>query len=185
MEGRVSVPNIRLKYFHLLPCFSLIEPGGPTYHLSSPLGILHSHQIKLKLEVLGQLGQQVDAEARAALPVRLVVGPAHPAADPAVHVALVGDVVRPGQGDEGRLLQVADGDVELLGDPGWRDVALARPHDVLDVQAVVLGVPGPPGPDLLPLLVRAGALAAAPEVHDAQLHVLQSPRLGEAHLRLP
>ena len=75
--------------------------------------------------------------------------------------------------------------MELLRDAGWRDVALSRPDDVLDVQAVILGVPGPPGSDLLPLFVRAGALAASSEVHDVQLNILQCPRLGEAHLRLP
>ena len=157
-----------------------------THHLSSPPGILHSHQIKLKLEVLGQLGEEVDAEAGAALPVSLVVvSPADPTANAPVNVALVGDVVRPRQVDEGRLLQVADGDVELLRDAGWRDVALSRPDDVLDVEAVVVGVPGPPGPDLLPLFVRAGALSASSEVHNAQLNVLQSAALREAHLRLP
>ena len=153
--------------------------------MSSPLGILHSHQIKLKLQILGQLGQQVDAEAGAALPVALVISPADPTANAPVYVALVGHVVRPGQVDEGRLLQEADGDVELLGDAGRGDVALPGPHDVLDVEAVVVRVPGPPGPDLLPLFAGAGALSAPPEVHDAQLYVLQSPRLREAHLGLP
>ena len=37
----------------------------------------------------------------------------------------------------------ADGDVELLRDSLGRNVALPRPHDVLDVQAVALRVPGP------------------------------------------
>ena len=37
----------------------------------------------------------------------------------------------------------ADGDVKLLRDSLRRDVALPRPHDVLDVQAVALSVPGP------------------------------------------
>ena len=37
----------------------------------------------------------------------------------------------------------ADGDVELLRDSLGRNVALPRPHDVLDVQAVTLSVPGP------------------------------------------
>lgn len=163
----------------------LIESPGSTYHLSSPLGILHPHQIKLELEVLGQLGQQVYAEPGAALPVCLIVGPADPTANTPVNIALVRHVVGPGQVDEGRLLQVADSDVELLRHPGGRDVALPGPHDVLDVEAVVVWVPGPPGADLLPLFVGAGALSAAPEVHDAQLHILQSAGLAEAHLRLP
>ena len=149
--------------------------------MSAPLGVLHSHQVELELEVLGQLGQQVDAEAGAAAPLSLVV---RPAPDASVHVALAGDVVRPGQVDEGGLLQVADRHVELLRHSGRGDVTLPRPDDVLDVEAVVLGVPGPPGPDLLPLLVRAGGLSAPPEVHDAQLHVPESPGLGEGHLGL-
>lgn len=37
----------------------------------------------------------------------------------------------------------ADGDVELFRDSLGRHVALPRPHDVLDVQAVALSVPGP------------------------------------------
>ena len=37
----------------------------------------------------------------------------------------------------------ADGDVELLRDSLGRNVALPRPHDVLDVQAMTLRVPGP------------------------------------------
>ena len=93
-------------------------------------------------------------------------------------------MVRPGDVDEGRLLQVADGHVELLRD-AWRgDVALPGPDDILDVQAVVVSVPGPPGSDLLPLLVRGGALRAPSEVHDAQLDIPECPRLGEAHLGL-
>ena len=64
-------------------------------------------------------------------------------------------------------------------------MALARPDDVLDVEAVILRVPGPPGSNLLPVFVRAATLAAPSEVHDAQLHILQCPGLGEAHLRLP
>ena len=161
------------------------QPDGckliTSHHLSSPLWILHSHQIKLKLEVLGHLGKEVNAEAWAAPPLRLVVSPTP---DAAVHVALVGHVVRPGDVDEGRLLQVADGHVELLRD-AWRgDVALPGPDDVLDVQAVVVSVPGPPGSDLLPLLVRGGALRAPSEVHDAQLDIPECARLGEAHLGL-
>ena len=37
----------------------------------------------------------------------------------------------------------ANGDVELFRDSLGRDVTLSRPHDVLDVQAVILSVPGP------------------------------------------
>ena len=65
---------------------------------------------------------------------------------------------------------------------------------------MVVSVPGPPRPDLLPLLAGAGALQqhiyisisssiishlhAAAEVHDVKLHVAQCARLGELHVRL-
>lgn len=44
----------------------------------------------------------------------------------------------------------------------------------------------PPRPDLLPLeLVSCPALDPPPQVHDVQLHIPQSPGLGEPNIRLP
>ena len=70
------------------------------------------------------------------------------ARDPAVHVAPPADGIGRGQIDEGRFLQEAHGQVELLRDPLGRDVAVAGPDNVLDVQAVVLGLVAVPHADL-------------------------------------
>ena len=93
--------------------------------------------------------------------------------------------------------------MELLRDSLGRDVALPRPHDVLDVQAVALRVPGPSGyiflvnvvalcpssppcSDLLPLELMGGpALHPPPQVHDVQLDIVEGPGLSEPDVRLP
>ena len=73
----------------------------------------------------------------------------HPAGHSAVDVALAADRVGRVQVDEGRLLEEADAQVELLGDALRRHVAVAGPHDVLDVQTVVLLLVAVPHADLM------------------------------------
>ena len=55
-----------------------------------------------------------------------------------VDVALPSHRVRRSEVDERRLLQKPDRQVELFRDALRRHVTVARPHDVLDVQPVVL-----------------------------------------------
>ena len=60
-----------------------------------------------------------------------------PARDTAVHGTFGRDGVGLGDDDEGWLLEERDLDVELLGHALRGHVGVARPHDVLDVQARV------------------------------------------------
>ena len=98
------------------------------------------------------------------------MAPGHPAGHAAVDVAPAADRVGRVEVDEGRLLQEADGQVELFRDALRRHVAgqanrsevnkasieqylrrhvaVARPHDVLDVQTVVLLLVAVPHADL-------------------------------------
>ena len=62
----------------------------------------------------------------------------NPARHAAVHVARPGHGVRGAEVEEGGLLEKSDREVKLFGDALGRHVTVARPDDVLDVQAIVL-----------------------------------------------
>ena len=55
---------------------------------------------------------------------------------------------------------------------------------LLNIQTMVVILPGSPGSNLLPLELHAGALHAPPQVHDVQLHVVNGASLGELDVRL-
>ena len=72
----------------------------------------------------------------------------YPARHSAVDVAPAAHRVRWVQVHEGRLFEEAHGQVELFRDALGRHVAVPGPHDVLDVQSVVLLLVAVPHADL-------------------------------------
>ena len=77
-------------------------------------------------------------ERRVGLFLLLLLLHLYPARHSAVDVAPAADRIRRVQVHEGRLLEETHSQVELFRDALWRHVAVPGPHDVLDVQAVVL-----------------------------------------------
>jgi hypothetical protein len=71
-----------------------------------------------------------------------------PARDSPVYVAPPADWVGRVQVDKGRLVQEPDRQVKLVRDALWRHVAVARPHNVLNVEAVVLSLVALPDANL-------------------------------------
>lgn len=101
------------------------------------------------------------------------------------------DGIRRHDTDEWRLLEEGHLEVELIRPVLGRDVAMSRPDDVPDVQAVRL-FPGVPVADLGPAELLAGSRPAVPrlQVDDLELHGPLGPvrvelERGPAGIRFP
>ena len=73
----------------------------------------------------------------------------HFARHPAVYIAFASDWIRRSTVDERGLLQEAHRQMKLFRNSLGRNVALSRPHDVFDVQTVLVGLIALPNSDLV------------------------------------